>query len=102
MKDDFLDFSRNLRVDRAECRRISNKAGVHHRVNIRSLEGNLAGQHFIEDGAEAVDVGALIAALSFDLFGRHVIGRAHGRRKPAESDPPHRFGFRDAEIHDSE
>jgi hypothetical protein len=42
-------------------------------------EGQLAGEHFIENHAELVDVGAVVHVLRvFELFGRHVLRRAEG------------------------
>ena len=42
------------------------------------VKGQFAGEHFIEDYAHGVDVGAAVAALAFDLFGRDVVGGAEG------------------------
>ncbi len=40
------------------------------------MEGAFAGQHFIENGSEAKDVGAIIDGLAAHLLGRHIAGGA--------------------------
>ena len=41
---------------------------------------DLAGQHFEQDHAERVDVGAVVdVRFAFALLGRHVVGRSHDR-----------------------
>ena len=42
------------------------------------VEGELAGEHFVEDDAHGVDVGAAVAALALHLLGGDVVGRAEG------------------------
>ena len=61
-------------------------------------KGHFARQHLVEHHAERVDVAAGIAALSFDLFGRNVVGRAHGRRELGEGDAAGAGVGGDAEI----
>ena len=58
---------------------IAAQAAVHDDERVGPFERGDAGDHLVEDRAEAVDVGAGIAAFAFDLFGGHVVGRAHGR-----------------------
>ena len=52
-------------------------------------QGQLAGEHFVEDHAQRVDVGPVVHGLGLlDLLGRHVMGRADdllafGQRRPS-------------------
>jgi hypothetical protein len=43
-----------------------------------SLERDLAGEHFVESDAHGVDIGAVVAIVSHDLFGGHVKERPDG------------------------
>jgi len=54
------------------------EALVHGGHGVGAGEGELTGEHFIEDDADGIDVGPAIAALAFDLLGRDVIGGADG------------------------
>ncbi len=64
-----------------------------------SSKAMVAGEHFVEHGAEAVDVGAGIAAFALDLLGRHVMGRAGGESTKVSRRPSHAG---DAEIHNAD
>lgn len=41
-----------------------------------AVEGAMAGEHFVEHGAEREDVAAAVEFLAFNLFGRHVLKSA--------------------------
>ena len=89
-------------VDLARRRRVARQARVHDDIGVRPLKGNGPRHHLVQHGAEAVDVGALVAALALDLLRRHVVRRAHHRRKARKRQPtqPRRLG--DAEVHDAQ
>ena len=59
---------------------------------------HLAGQHFVEHDAQGIEIAAGIAALSFDLLGRNVVGRAHGGRELGESEAAGASIAGDAEV----
>ncbi len=63
-------------------------------------EWGRSGQHFVEDGSNRVQIGALVAALAFDLFRGHVIGRAHRGAQVGVGHAVRAFGQRQAKIHD--
>ena len=62
-------------VEQARERRVV--AVVHHDEGIVSRKRRFAGQHFIKDDAQRVDVASRIAALALHLFRRDVIRRTH-------------------------
>src|SRR2546428_1570321 len=76
------------------------RLGAHHCQRIGAGEGQVAGDHLVEDGAEGVDVGARVAASTADLLRRDVVRRADRGREAEPGDPPCRFVQRDAEIDD--
>ena len=101
VQDDFFEHGREFGIDFARRGGIAGEPGVHHHVGILALEERRAGGHFVENGAQAVNIGALVAAFALDLFGRHVIGRAHGRGEADEGHAPGLGGLGDAKIHDA-
>ena len=67
--------------------------GRHGRFGV---ERTAAGQHLVEQGADAEDVAAAVHAPAVDLLGRHVAdGPEHGLARAARRDAE-----RDAEVHD--
>ena len=64
------------------------------------VKGGAPGQHFEQDRAQGVDVGARVAALAFDLLGGHVIGGAHRGGQVGVGDAVRAFGQRQAKVHD--
>ena len=82
--DDLLDDGGEVFVELARCDRVAGDAGVHYDVGTLAFEEHLAGRHFVQDGPEAVDVGAVVATAAVDLLGGHVVGRAHGGVKPTK------------------
>lgn len=70
---------RQAAAGRFELGRVLLENGV-HRLHARgAAESALAGEHFIENRAEAEDVGARVGLLAAHLLGRHVAHRAHHR-----------------------
>jgi hypothetical protein len=68
-----------------------------------AAEGKFAGEHFVEDDAEGIDVGAVIDGVwLFDLFGRHVMRGAETGAAAGERIFGDGFGheFGDAEVGD--
>ena len=47
--------------------------------NIFAVEGGVAGDGLVENAAERVEIGAVIDGQALELFGRHVMDRAHER-----------------------
>src|SRR5262249_459550 len=102
VQNDLLDRGWNLWIQCAWRGWITNESSVHDGIDIGSLKGHLSCEHFVKDRAETIDVRTLVAALSFDLFRRHVIGRSHRRREPTKCDSPHGFVFSNTEVHDAQ
>ena len=63
---------------------------------VAAIEGQVAGQQFVADHAEAVEIGASVDVEAACLFGTHVAGRTHGRA--LARDPQVVAVVRDAEI----
>src|SRR6266478_1005388 len=74
--------------------------GTHHGKRVWPGERQVAGEHFIEDDTERVDVGARVAAPPADLLRRDVVGRADGGREAVPGEPPSRLVERDPEVDD--
>jgi hypothetical protein len=79
-------------------RRVAGDAGVHDDVGALALEEGGAGRHLVEDGAEAVDVGAVVAAAAFHLLGGHVVRGAHRRGEAGEGEAARLVDAGDAEV----
>jgi len=88
-----------MRDEPAQRRRADGDMLAHHHQRIIALVGQSASQTFVQKHAQRINVGALIAAIAFDLLGRHVIGRANLRRHLAPGDAARALHKRDAEIH---
>ena len=102
VQDDFLGIGGKQRVQFARGDGIADEPRIHDDEGVLAFERRSATEHFIQDRAYAIDIGARVATLALDLFGRHVIGRAHRGREPGEREAPALDGFRDAEIHDAQ
>ena len=63
-------------IGRAQRRRGLERVFVQHLAHV-AAERHLAPQHLVQHTAERVEVGARGDLLAAQLFGRHVIGRAH-------------------------
>jgi len=77
--------------------------GALSRGRCEAADGQLAREHLIEDHAQRIDVRALVHILRMlQLFGRHVVGRAHGVAAGSEGKLfpglAHQLG--DAEVRD--
>ncbi len=68
-----------LLLQRAEHHFVQPHVNLHFlRRRGKKTDGQLAGEHLVEDHAQRVDVGAVVHFLGMlDLFGGHVVGRAH-------------------------
>ena len=75
--DDALQRGRDVAVGLGEFGRILFQDRAHGVGGRVAVEGALAGEHLVEDGAEGKDVGARICRLTAHLLGRHVADRAH-------------------------
>ena len=75
-----LDHARQRRGDRriggAQLRRVVLEDGTQRLDGGLALERALAADHFVQHGAEAEDVAAMIGGLAAHLLGRHVSGGA--------------------------
>src|SRR5581483_6017128 len=65
---------------------------VQHRADARTLEGELAGSHLVQDHAQGENVGAPVERLRANLLGRHVGDGPHNS-PGAGKRPLHRTGF---------
>ena len=74
---DAFERGRNIAIGLGEVGRILFQDGAHGLDGGFAVEGALAGEHLIENGAEGEDVGARVGGLAANLFGRHVAGGAH-------------------------
>ena len=93
-KNDLLHFDRNFGIDFARRNGIVDQAVVHHRERIGAVKRRVAGQHFVEDDPEGIDIAAGVAAFPLDLLGRNVIGRAHGVRELGKRQAARALGCR--------
>src|SRR5664280_282585 len=98
MKDDLLDDRSQLFVDLARRDRVAGDAGVHDDVRTLAFEERGTGRHLIQDGAEAVDVGAVVAAAAFHLLGGHIVRGAHRRSETGEREAARKIDAGDAEV----
>src|SRR4051794_40117400 len=87
-EDDFLNLRGNGRVQFSRRRRITTEARVHDDQWIVPGEWRRAGDHFVQNRSERINVRPRIAALSLDLLGRHVIWCPHRWLKAAERQSP--------------
>ncbi len=72
MLHDALQRRRNIAIGLAEVGRILLEDGAHGVGRRLAVEGALAGEHLVENGAEGEDVGAGIDGLAANLLGRHI------------------------------
>ncbi len=73
-ENDGFEIARHIRVDRARCWKLMIANTIGQRLG--NIKCWLARREFIQSQAERVNVGAFIRA-AFQLFGRHVLERAH-------------------------
>src|SRR5208337_3042822 len=99
-RENLLQLRRKVGVELAGRLGIVEHALVQNHQRVLPREGRLAGKHFVEHGAERVDVAALIAALALYLFGRDVIGRAKSGRERSLRDAARVFLQGNAEVDD--
>ena len=102
LHDEVGQARRQPRVDLARRPRLALHVLVHDRHVIAARVGRHAGQHFVEDDAERVDVGALVDLLAEDLLGRHVLRRADDVAGLGELRVAFALRGGDAEVHDLE
>ena len=100
VQHDLFEMRIEIGIERGWRLRIFGGLRAHHVVNVGARVRQVAGQHLVENRAQRIDVGADIAAPAADLFGRHVVGRADGRRQPGPRQAPRRFVECDSEVHD--
>ena len=95
-----VDARRHRIAQRTERGRALCHHARHDRLHTRAREWGFAGEHFVRDRAERVDVGARVdGAFPHRRLGTHVLWRAEGEsglRHPSTSDRLHRE--RNAEI----
>ena len=77
MAHDAIQSRRNFDLLRVEFRRIALQHRVHDFDCGVAAEGLFAGEHLVEHGAEAEDVGAMVDRLAAHLLRRHVWRGAH-------------------------
>ena len=85
--DDALEDRRDGAAGDLQIRRIVAQDGAHRVGGGAALEGALAGEHLVEDGAEREDVRAVVGGQAAHLLRGHVADRAEhdagvGRRAP--------------------
>ena len=97
-QDDLVERRREIAAERDRRRRIGVELRGHQRVLRIGVEWDLAGEHFVERGAEGVDVGAGVGGFAADLLGRHVVERAEGGAGGGER--AFLVGTGDAEVHE--
>ena len=71
-ENEVVERARQAGLERAGRRGSADGDVVHDRERAGAGEGRLAGDGFVEDGAEGEDVGAAIEIVAASLFGRHV------------------------------
>ncbi len=96
--DDHLERGGDRRLDGARAGRVFGEDRGERGGGIAAIEGALAGDRAIENGADRVDVGAMIDALSPGLFGRHVRRRAHDHARLRERSARRVSRLRNAEV----
>ena len=100
--EDLLQLRRDGWLERAGRRGIVEQAVVHDGEGVGSGEGNGPGEHLVEHDAEGVDVAARVSALSADLLGRDVVGRAEALGEVAEGEAAGAGVGGDAEVDEAD
>ena len=74
--DDLLELWRDRWICDAGRNGVIQEPVVHGRDGSGAREGQLSGEHLVENDADGIDVGAAITAFAFDLLGGDVVWRA--------------------------
>src|SRR5438128_1434616 len=98
VQDDLLEGRRDLGTQASRRRRVVVQLGAHRRVDVVALERHLAGQHLVEDDAQAVEIAAGVSPLPLHLLGGHVVRGADRLGQPRPRHLPERRVERDAEV----
>jgi hypothetical protein len=101
-EDDLLGLARDLRVQPARRGRITHEPRAADHEGIVVAEGRRARQQLVEDGADAVDVGAGAAGSAQDLLRRDIARRADRRRSPRQPEARRRGHVREAEVDEAD
>src|ERR1700693_3735249 len=100
LEHDGFEVRVNARHEVGERPRLLFGLRAHDRQRVWAGEGQVAREHFVEDGPQGVDVGAHVASPAADLLGRNVVGRADRARETQPCEPARRLIERDAEVDD--